>query len=155
LDPEERNRFHNLLSEIGENIVVILSTHIVEDVSDLCPRMAVLAGGRVLCEGKPSELIANLNGRVWRKTVPKQAIPEYRSTHTVISTHLFGGETRVHMLADSAPEAGAELVIPDLEDVYFSVLNGSGEWGVGSGSDSPALPLPTPNPLLPNGKSSC
>ena len=123
LDPEERNRFHNLLSEIGENIVVILSTHIVEDVSDLCPRMAVLAGGRVLVEGKPSELIANLNGRVWRKTVPKQAIPEYRSTHSVISTHLFGGETYVHMLADSAPESGAELVAPDLEDVYFSVLS--------------------------------
>jgi ABC-2 type transport system ATP-binding protein len=123
LDPEERNRFHNLLSEIGENIVVILSTHIVEDVSDLCPRMAVLAGGRVLVEGKPSELIASLNGRVWRKTVPKQAIPEYRSTHTVISTHLFGGETRVHMLADAPAEAGCELVIPDLEDVYFSVLS--------------------------------
>jgi len=125
LDPEERNRFHNLLSEIGENIVVILSTHIVEDVSDLCPRMAVLAGGRVLVEGKPAELIANLNGRVWRKTVPKQAIPEYRSTHTVISTHLFGGETRVHMLADAPPDAGCELVAPDLEDVYFAVLSGA------------------------------
>jgi ABC-type multidrug transport system ATPase subunit len=102
LDPEERNRFHNLLSEIGENIVVILSTHIVEDVSDLCPRMAVLAGGRVLVEGRPSELIGALSGRVWRKTVPKPRIAEYRSTHTVISTH---------------------LVIPDLEDVYFSVLS--------------------------------
>src|SRR5881394_3001204 len=77
LDPEERNRFLNLLAEIGDRVVVILSTHIVEDVSDLCPRMAVLAGGRVLVEGKPSELIANLSGRVWRKTVPKQAIPEY------------------------------------------------------------------------------
>ncbi len=125
LDPEERNRFHNLLSEIGENIVVILSTHIVEDVSDLCPRMAVLAGGRVLVEGKPSELIAGLNGRVWRKTVPKSAIPEYRATHTVISTHLFGGQTRVHMLADAPPDAGCELVDPDLEDVYFSVLAGA------------------------------
>lgn len=122
LDPEERNRFHNLLSEIGENIVVILSTHIVEDVSDLCPRMAVLAGGRVLVEGKPAELIASLAGRVWRKTVPKRSIAEYRSAHNVISTHLFGGETRVHMLADAAPEAGCELVAPDLEDVYFSVL---------------------------------
>jgi ABC-type multidrug transport system ATPase subunit len=96
LDPEERNRFHNLLSEIGENIVVILSTHIVEDVSDLCPRMAVLAGGRVLVEGNPSE--------------------------TVISTHLFGGETRVHMLAGAPPDTGCESVAPDLEDVYFSVL---------------------------------
>src|SRR3954453_15556742 len=122
LDPEERNRFHNLLSELGENAVVLLSTHIVEDVSDLCPRMAVLAGGRVLVEGKPSELIANLNGRVWRKTVPKRAIREYQAAHTVISTHLFGGETRVHMLADAPPDAGSELVAPDLEDVYFSVL---------------------------------
>src|SRR3954466_4516861 len=122
LDPMERNRFHNLLSEIGENVIVILSTHIVEDVSDLCPRMAVLAGGRVLVEGKPSELIANLNGRVWRKTVPKRAIREYQAAHTVISTHLFGGETRVHMLADAPPDAASELVAPDLEDVYFSVL---------------------------------
>jgi ABC-type multidrug transport system ATPase subunit len=126
LDPEERNRFHNLLSEIGENIVVILSTHIVEDVSDLCPRMAVLAGGRVLVEGKPSELIAALAGRVWRKTVPKQAVPEYRAAHTVISTHLFGGETRIHMLAEAMPDSGCEPVAPDLEDVYFSVLSGTG-----------------------------
>ena len=125
LDPEERNRFHNLLSEIGENIVVILSTHIVDDVSDLCPRMAVMAGGRVLVEGKPSELIADLAGRVWRKTIPKVAIPEYRETHTVISTHLFGGETRIHMLADAPPDAGCELVAPDLEDVYFTVLSGA------------------------------
>src|SRR6185436_3990046 len=74
LDPEERNRFHNLLSEIGENVVVILSTHIVDDVSDLCPRMAILAGGRVLVEGRPAELIARLEGRVWRKTVEKKDV---------------------------------------------------------------------------------
>jgi hypothetical protein len=79
----------------------------------------------VLIEGKPPELIAALNGRVWRKTVPKQAIPEYRATHTVISTHLFGGQTRVSMLADAPPDAGCELVAPDLEDVYFSVLRDS------------------------------
>jgi ABC-2 type transport system ATP-binding protein len=122
LDPEERNRFHNLLSEIGENVVVLLSTHIVEDVSDLCPRMAVLAGGRVLVEGKPSDLIAGLAGRVWQKTVPKQSIDAYRATHDVISTHLYGGETRIHMLSDAQPDDASAPVAPDLEDVYFSVL---------------------------------
>ena len=122
LDPEERNRFHNLLSEIGENVVVILSTHIVDDVSDLCPRMAVLAAGRILVEGKPSELIAALEGRVWRKTVPKQSVDEYRASHRVISTHLFAGETRVHVLSDEQPGPDFEPVAPTLEDVYFSVL---------------------------------
>ena len=122
LDPEERNRFHDLLSEIGENVVVILSTHIVDDVSDLCSRMAVLAGGRVLIEGKPSELIERLSGRVWRKTIRKDAIPQYRAAHTVLSTRLFAGETRIHVLADARPEEGFESVPSDLEDVYFSVL---------------------------------
>jgi ABC-2 type transport system ATP-binding protein len=122
LDPEERNRFHDLLSEIGENVVVILSTHIVDDVSDLCSRMAVLAGGRVLVEGKPSELIESLNGRVWRKTIRKDAVAHYRASHTVLSTRLFGGETRIHILSDERPEAGFERVSTDLEDVYFSVL---------------------------------
>ncbi|HEX2121337.1 MAG TPA: ABC transporter ATP-binding protein [Thermoanaerobaculia bacterium] len=122
LDPEERNRFHDLLSEIGENVVVILSTHIVDDVSDLCSRMAVLAGGRVLVDGKPSELIARLDGRVWRKTVRKDAVARYRAAHTVLSTRLFAGETRIHVLADERPEEGFERVATDLEDVYFSVL---------------------------------
>ncbi|HET8774139.1 MAG TPA: ABC transporter ATP-binding protein [Thermoanaerobaculia bacterium] len=125
LDPEERNRFHDLLSEIGENVVVLLSTHIVDDVSDLCTRMAVLAGGRVLVQGKPAELIAQLNGRVWRKTVSKDALPRYRETHTVLSARLFAGETRIHVLAEERPEEGFEPVAPDLEDVYFSVLGRS------------------------------
>ena len=122
LDPEERNRFHDLLSEIGENVVVLLSTHIVEDVSDLCSRMAVLAGGRVLVEGKPSELIAQLEGRVWRKTIRKDAVARYRESHTVLATRLFAGETRIHILADERPEEGFERVSANLEDVYFSVL---------------------------------
>jgi ABC-type multidrug transport system ATPase subunit len=122
LDPEERNRFHDLLSEIGENVVVILSTHIVADVSDLCSRMAVLAGGRVLVEGKPSELMARLDGRVWRKTVRKDAVAQYRASFRVLSTRLFAGETRIHVLADERPEEGFERVAVDLEDVYFSVL---------------------------------
>jgi ABC-type multidrug transport system ATPase subunit len=122
LDPEERNRFHDLLSEIGENVVVILSTHIVDDVSDLCSRMAVLAGGRLLIEGKPSDLIERLNGRVWRKTIRKDTVALYRASHTVLSTRLFAGETRIHVLADERPEEGFERVSTDLEDVYFSVL---------------------------------
>ena len=122
LDPEERNRFHDLLSEIGANVVVILSTHIVGDVSDLCSRMAVLAGGRVLVQGKPSELIEQLDGRVWRKTVRKDAVPRYRADFAVLSTRLFAGETRIHVLADAPPESGFERVSTDLEDVYFSVL---------------------------------
>ena len=122
LDPEERNRFHDLLSEIGEHVVVILSTHIVDDVSDLCSRMAVLAGGRVLIEGKPSELMERLRGRIWRKTVRKDAVAQYRASHQVLSTRLFGGETRIHIEADECPEKGFERVETDLEDVYFSVL---------------------------------
>jgi ABC-type multidrug transport system ATPase subunit len=123
LDPEERNRFHNLLSEIGENAVVLLSTHIVEDVSDLCPRMAVLAGGRVVLEGEPARLIAGLEGRLWRKTVPKSAVAGYRASHDVIATRLFGGQTQIRVLSDGLPEPGFEPVAPDLEDVYFSVLS--------------------------------
>ena len=123
LDPEERNRFHNLLSEIGENSVVILSTHIVEDVSDLCPRMAILAGGRVVLEGEPARLIDELRERLWRKTVPKSAVDGYRASHDVIATRLFAGQTQLHVLADERPEEGFEAVAPDLEDVYFSVLS--------------------------------
>ena len=122
LDPEERNRFHDLLSEIGENVVVLLSTHIVDDVSDLCTRMAVLAGGRVLVQGRPSELVAQLEGRVWRRTIRKDELPRYREAFDVLSSRLFAGETRIHVLADARPEDGFEAVAPSLEDVYFSVL---------------------------------
>ena len=122
LDPEERNRFHNLLSEIGEEAVVVLSTHIVEDVSDLCPTMAILSAGRVVLEGSPSQLIEQLGGRLWRKTVPKAAVDDYRRELAVISTRLFAGKTQLHVLADARPEAGFEPAAPDLEDVYFSAL---------------------------------
>ncbi len=125
LDPEERNRFLNLLSEIGENVVVILSTHIVEDVRDLCPRMAVLAEGRILLEGAPGDLISDLEGRVWRKTVAKEMLEALRAEMTVISTHLRSGVTVIHVLADSPPAPGFEPVAPDLEDVYFSTLSRS------------------------------
>jgi ABC-2 type transport system ATP-binding protein len=124
LDPEERNRFHNLLSEISEEAVVVLSTHIVEDVSDLCPTMAILAAGRVVLEGSPAQLIEQLDGRLWRKTVQKSAVEEYRRELAVISTRLFAGRTQLHVIADERPESGFEPIAPDLEDVYFSALTG-------------------------------
>jgi ABC-type multidrug transport system ATPase subunit len=125
LDPEERNRFLNLLAEVGENVVVILSTHIVEDVSDLCPRMAVLAGGEIKLEGAPAALIEALRGRVWKKTILKSELAALRERHEVIATRLFAGRTVVHVLADSDPGRGFEAVPAGLEDVYFSTLAAS------------------------------
>lgn len=121
LDPEERNRFLNLLAGIGENVVVILSTHIVDDVADLCPRMAVLADGRVQLEGAPTELIASTKGRVWKKTIPRDALDEHMASFQVISTRLFAGTTIIHILAD-APPPGFEPVNAGLADVYFTTL---------------------------------
>jgi len=122
LDPEERNRFLNLLAEIGENVVVILSTHIVEDVADLCPRMAVLAGGRIQLEGAPLELIRNTRGRIWMKAIERAELDRYRESYQLISTRLFGGRTVVHVLADKDPGNAFTAVEGDLEDVYFSTL---------------------------------
>jgi ABC-type multidrug transport system ATPase subunit len=122
LDPEERNRFLNLLAAIGDNVVVILSTHIVDDVADLCPRMAVLANGRVQLEGKPADLIASTRGKVWKKAIPHEKLDDYQASHDVISTRLFAGETIVHVLADDKP-TGFEPVDGGLEDVYFSTLS--------------------------------
>ena len=122
LDPEERNRFLNLLAAIGDNVVVILSTHIVADVADLCPRMAVLANGRLQLEGKPSDLIASTRGKVWKKAIPHSELADYQSKHEVISTRLFAGNTIVHVLSDTHP-AGFEPVEGGLEDVYFSTLS--------------------------------
>jgi ABC-type multidrug transport system ATPase subunit len=122
LDPEERNRFLNLLAEVGENVVVILSTHIVEDVTDLCPRMAVLAGGRIQLDGAPSELIARLKGRVWKKTIAKSELAQLQARHEVIATRLFAGRTVVHVLSDHDPGEGFEPIEGGLEDVYFATL---------------------------------
>ena len=122
LDPEERNRFLNLLAEIGESVVVILSTHIVEDVSDLCHRMAVLADGRVRLEGSPQELIHSTRGRIWRKAVPRGDLASHRERYEVLSTRLFAGRTVVHVLADGDPGDGFAPVDAGLEDVYFSTL---------------------------------
>ncbi|MCV2367523.1 ABC transporter ATP-binding protein [Roseateles oligotrophus] len=122
LDPEERNRFNNLLAEIGENVVVILSTHIVEDVADLCPRMAIINNGKIVQTGAPQALSRELQGRVWRRTVDSASLPRYQVELNVISNRLRGGQTVIHVLADSAPEAGFEAVDGDLEDLYFATL---------------------------------
>jgi ABC-type multidrug transport system ATPase subunit len=124
LDPEERNRFLNVLSDIGENKVVILSTHIVEDVADLCPRMAILASGRIILEGAPAELMRSLEGRVWRKTVERAEVERYRNELTVISAHLYAGRSVLHVLSDTSPGEGFEATEADLEDVYFSTISG-------------------------------
>ncbi|WP_303749470.1 ABC transporter ATP-binding protein [Stenotrophomonas pigmentata] len=122
LDPEERNRFLNLLAEIGENVAVILSTHIVEDVTDLCPTMAIMNKGQVLLTGRPTDAINALQAQVWRKQVAKTALPDYESRFTVLSTRLVGGRPVIHVFADNCPEAGFEPVAPGLEDVYFQRL---------------------------------
>jgi ABC-type multidrug transport system ATPase subunit len=122
LDPEERNRFLNLLAEIGENVVVILSTHIVEDVADLCPQMAIMDAGRIQLEGSPSDLMDRLKGRLWRKTIDKADLDAHKQKYKVISTRLFAGKTVIHVLADNDPGDGFEPVPQSLEDVYFSTL---------------------------------
>jgi ABC-2 type transport system ATP-binding protein len=122
LDPGERVRFHNLLAEIGENVIVILSTHIVEDVSDLCSRMAIISHGRVLAEGEPSQRIANVEGKIWRRVIGKGELPLLQNGHAVISTRLTAGKTVVHVFSEEQP-AGFEAVHPSLEDVYFSTLH--------------------------------
>lgn len=121
LDPAERNRFHNLLSEIGENTIVILSTHIVEDVTNLCSDMAIICLGEVVAAGNPNELVTDLNGKIWQTFVEKSEIDTYRKTHRVISTQLKGGKTRLHAYSE-LPLANFEPVSPDLEDVYFAKI---------------------------------
>jgi ABC-2 type transport system ATP-binding protein len=123
LDPEERLRFQNLLSEIGETAVVILSTHIVEDVRELCSRMAILSKGRVLLRGEPGALVAQLEGRVWRTVVSRSEVARYVESMPVLFTRLAAGRTVIHVLSDQHPGDGFEPAAPDLEHVYFATLN--------------------------------
>ena len=121
LDPAERRRFQNLLVEVGEQIVVILSTHLVDDVSELCPRLAIMGAGRILRAGEPGQLSEELRGRLWSCVVPRERAEELRSTHTVLSCRLKSGLMEVRVLADTTP-AGMERADPTLEDVYFATL---------------------------------
>ena len=122
LDPAERLRFNNMLSEIGENVVVILSTHIVDDVSDLCSRMAIIASGQVLLTGDPLRIIDGLKGRVWKKIIEREQLAAHEKDWMVISTRLVGGRTAIHVVAPDRPDPSFEAVPADLEDVYFSTL---------------------------------
>jgi ABC-type multidrug transport system ATPase subunit len=122
LDPEERNRFHNLLVTLGQDKVIILSTHIVDDVSELCPDMAVLGAGEILLQGNPIEVTKNLEGKIWRKTVTMDEAQEIEQSMALISKRLFAGRTVVHVMADNVPE-GFESAPASLEDVYFSTLH--------------------------------
>jgi ABC-type multidrug transport system ATPase subunit len=122
LDPEERVRFLNLLSRIGQDSVVILSTHIVEDVEELCTRMAIIDHGQILLEAQPSRAIADLRGKIWRRTVTHEELDALEREQRVISTKMLAGQTNVHVYAESSPGARYEAVEPDMKDVYFSVM---------------------------------
>ena len=124
LDPEERVRFHNLLSEIGQEVIVLLSTHIVSDVRDLCPRMAVLNGGRVLLTGAPEDIISRLEGRIWSKFVDRAELPRLQAELPIISHRLLMGRTLVHVYSPSALDASFTPAVPDLEDAYFASIKG-------------------------------
>jgi ABC-type multidrug transport system ATPase subunit len=124
LDPEERVRFLNLLSEIGEASAVILSTHIVEDVEELCSNLAIIDRGEILLAGAPARVIAEVRGRIWRRSVTREELPALEQEHAVISTKLLAGQTIAHVYAEESPGAGFEPVEPDLKDVYFAVMGG-------------------------------
>jgi ABC-type multidrug transport system ATPase subunit len=135
LDPAERSRFLNLLSELGEQAVVILSTHIVEDVVDLCTHMAIIDRGRILLEVQPLRAIEDLRGRIWRSVVDRDSLPGVERSHAVFSTKPLAGRTSVRVFADAWPGAGFEPAEPDLEDVYFCTLAGH----IGTAAGMPAL----------------
>jgi len=125
LDPEERNRFLNLLSEIGENVIVILSTHIVEDVKEVCSRMAIIDQGRLLAEGEPHGAVEEIRGHTWHKEIDRDQLADYRRDHMVISTRLAAGRTIIHVFSETDPGDGFEAARPDLQDVYFTALGGT------------------------------
>ena len=124
LDPEERVRFLNLLSEIGEESIVILSTHIVEDVEELCSRLAIIDRGEILLEAEPAKAIAGLRGKIWRRTVNRDELPALEQILPVVSTKLMAGKTIAHVYADQSPGAEFEPVEPSMKDVYFTVMAG-------------------------------
>ncbi|HLW54489.1 MAG TPA: ABC transporter ATP-binding protein [Candidatus Angelobacter sp.] len=122
LDPGERNRFYNLLSEIGEQVIVILSTHIVEDVMDLCEKMAIIHNGRVLYEGDPGAAIAQLDGKIWKRSIEKIELAHYEQSFRVVSNKLVGGRPLIHVFGEQPPGDGFAPSAPDLEDVFFSKI---------------------------------
>lgn len=123
LDPAERNRFHNLLSEIGEQVIVILSTHIVDDVKSLCNQMVVMNKGSILMEGTPKETVAAVQGKIWSIAIEKEMFADYKNRYPVISHNISEGKMIVHVFADDRPDEGFEQADATLEDVYFSSIN--------------------------------
>jgi ABC-type multidrug transport system ATPase subunit len=123
LDPGERNRFYNLLAEIGENVIVILSTHIVEDVMELCARMAILHQGRLLFEGEPDVAVQALQGKVWRRKVPKAELPAFEAAHRVISSKMVAGTPLIHVFSEAPLADGFAPADPSLEDVFFTAIS--------------------------------
>jgi ABC-2 type transport system ATP-binding protein len=139
LDPGERNRFYNLLSEVGENVIVILSTHIVQDVMELCTNMAIIDLGRVLFAGAPDAAVGELSGRIWSRAITKAELPDYEQRCQVISSKLVAGRPLIHVLSESAPEGFAPAT-PDLEDVFFSrIAANRAEKGAGHAASVSAI----------------
>ena len=138
LDPDERNRFLNLLAKIGEQVVVILSTHIVDDVTDLCPRMAMIVKGQVLVQGEPQAAIDTLHGKVWRRSVTTEELAQYQQTLNVLSTRLVGGKPQINVYADSQPDSGFVQIAADLEDVYFLHVHNAARHGAAAPAAAPA-----------------
>jgi ABC-type multidrug transport system ATPase subunit len=124
LDPGERNRFYNLLSEIGEHVIVILSTHIVQDVMELCTNMAIIHEGRVLFAGVPEDAVGELTGKIWKKSIQKPQIKEYEERYRLISSKLIAGRPLIHVYSAEPPGDGFQPVPADLEDVFFSRIAG-------------------------------
>src|SRR5208283_3279996 len=133
LDPGERNRFYNLLAEVGENVIVILSTHIVQDVMELCTNMAIIHKGQVLFAGKPDAAVESLEGCIWRKSIPKSEVAQYQQQYQVISNKLIAGRPLIHIFSQQSPGDGFAPVSADLEDVFFSRLAGLGNDSAGLG----------------------
>jgi len=123
LDPGERNRFHNLLAEVGEQVIIILSTHIVDDVKELCTDMAIMNLGEIVYNGKPADAISDLNGKIWRKTIDRSEKDNYRKMYNVISDKMVAGLPQIHVLSDSNPGNGFVGVEPNLEDVFFTKIH--------------------------------
>jgi ABC-type multidrug transport system ATPase subunit len=123
LDPGERNRFHNLLADVSEEVIIILSTHIVDDVTELCSNMAIMNIGKMVYQGSPQAVISELNGKVWQKIIERNEIEEYKNNFTVISDKMIAGKPLIHVLGETNPGNGFESVTPDLEDVFFTKIN--------------------------------
>lgn len=120
LDPSERNRFHNLLAEVGEEVVVILSTHIVDDVKELCTKMAIMNNGQIVFQGAPQDALADLKGKVWRKSIERNEREHYKATYQVISDKMVAGKPQIHVLSENNPGADFRQIEPNLEDVFFT-----------------------------------